>query len=635
MARNGTIEHAGAPAVDAVCGTGALGAHTTARGSAFRVYAPRVQRVAVVLEASGAAHPMTRAPDGYWQAHVDDIRAGSLYRYEVDGARYPDPCSRFQPQGPHGPSMIVDPAAYAWHDADWRGVAMQGQVVYELHVGTFTPQGTFDAAIGELERLRSLGITLIELMPVAEFPGRWNWGYDGVALFAPYHGYGDCHALRRFVDAAHAARLGVVLDVVYNHLGPDGNYLRCYSADYFTDRHKTDWGEALNFDGPDAAPVRDFFVRNAVHWIAEHHLDGLRLDATQNVYDTGRPHILAELTRAARAAAATRSIVVIGENEPQRVEALMPAERGGWGLDALWNDDFHHCARVALTGRRDGYYNDYRGHAQELVSATRHGFLFQGQRYQWQQKPRGTPVTDEPAAAFVDYIENHDQVANTLDGARLRASSSAGRYRAMTALLLLGPQTPMLFMGQEFGSSRPFRFFADHGPALAARVYEGRRAFLRQFESYATGEAQRRVPDPADPETFLACKLDRDGDWHDEIAALTRDLIALRQRDAVIAQQRRNAIDGAVLSMRAFALRWRDDGHGDRLLVVNLGEDLDFRPAPEPLLAPPRGAAWTSRWSSDDPRYGGPGAVDPCTPDGWRLQAECATLLVATSTAKA
>jgi maltooligosyltrehalose trehalohydrolase len=628
MARNG---NAGRPAAAAgsESDTAAPGAQVTSRGTSLRVYAPGARRVAVVQEGVAREHSLTRDPDGYWHGQADGMAAGALYRYRVDDDLYPDPCSRFQPQGPHGPSMVVDPAAFQWHDDGWRGVSMHGQVVYEVHVGTFTTEGTFDAAIAELDALCALGVTLIELMPVAEFPGRWNWGYDGVALFAPYHGYGDCDALRRFVDAAHAAGLGVLLDVVYNHVGPDGNCLAAYSEDYFSARHRTEWGEALNFDGPGAAAVRAFFTRNAAYWIGEFHLDGLRLDATQSIFDDTEPHIIAEIVRAARAAAMPRSIVIVGENEPQRIEALWPVEEGGWGLDALWNDDFHHSARVALTGRRDGYYNDHRGNAQELVSAARHCFLFQGQRYQWQGKPRGTPVTHERAASFVHFLENHDQVGNTLEGARVRTGSSPGRYRALTALLLLGPQTPMLFMGQEFGSTRPFRFFADHESALARAVHEGRRAFLRQFEPYATEDAQRRVPDPADPDTFVSCKLDRVGDVHEAIVALHRDLLALRRSDAVIALQRREAIDGAVLSMHAFALRWHDTVSGDRLLVVNLREDLDFRPAPEPLLAPPRGAAWTMRWSSDDPRYGGPGAVDPCSAEGWRIQGESAILLAA------
>jgi len=611
---------------------GWLGARPRGSATWFRVYAPQAAELAVVLE-HGQAQLLARERDGYWSGRLDAVGAGALYRYGVDGRACPDPCSRFQPQGPHGPSMVVDDDAYEWHDAAWPGIAMAGQVIYELHVGTFTRDGTFDAAIAELPRLRELGITVLELMPVAEFAGARNWGYDGVALYAPFHGYGDHDALKRLVDAAHRAGIGVILDVVYNHLGPDGNYLGAYYPGYFTRRHTTDWGEGINFDGTGSAPVRDFFVRNARHWIRDFHLDGLRLDATQDIYDASPRHVLAEIADAARAAASPRSIILVGENEPQRAEALAPASAGGWGLDALWNDDFHHSTRVALTGRHDGYLHDHRGRAQELVAAARHGFLYQGQYYAWQRQPRGTPVEDLPAQAFVTFLENHDQVANTLDGARLCTFASAARLRALTALLLLAPQTPMLFMGQEYGSTRPFAFFADHRPELARTVRQGRRDFLRQFAPYATADAQARIADPADPATFEACKLDpAERARHPQALALHTDLLRLRRSDAVIAQQRREALDGAVLSMHCLVLRWRDRPHGDRLLVVNLAEDLDFRPAPEPLLAPPRARRWTLAWSSDAPVYGGPGAVDPCAADGWRIPGESAAFFIATAT---
>jgi maltooligosyltrehalose trehalohydrolase len=608
-----------------------LGAVARGKATAFRVWAPRAARLELALgDDAKDVRAMARDAAGYWRLDVDDAPPGVLYRYRVDGRALPDPCSRFQPDGPHGPSLVVDVDAYRWGDASWTGIRMHGQVLYELHIGTFTPAGTFDAAIARLPALRDFGVTTIELMPVAEFPGRFNWGYDGVQPFAPYHGYGDYEALKRFVDAAHASGLGVILDVVYNHLGPDGNYLAAYAPEYFTDRYATDWGEPLNFDGPDAGPVRDYFVRNARHWIGDFHLDGLRLDATQNVYDATPRHILADITAAARAAAGRRSIIVVGENEPQQVVALASGEAGGWGLDALWNDDFHHSAHVALTGRHDGYYHDHRGVAQEFVSAARHCFLFQGQRYSWQDKPRGTPVTDEPAAAFITFLDNHDQVANTLEGSRLAALTAPARLRAMTALLLLAPQTPMLFMGQEFAASTPFTFFADHVPELAAKVHEGRRGFLRQFAPYAKPDAQRRVPDPADPATFAACKLDwSERERHAHVVALHKDLIALRRDDPVLARQRRDQLDGAVLGPHAFVLRWRNAENGDRLLVVNLRDDLDVRPAPEPLLAPPRAGAWTLAWSSDDPRYGGPGVVNPDRPEGWCLPGESAALFVA------
>ncbi len=605
-----------------------VGAVPTERGARFRVWAPSAQRVSLVIE-SGPEVRLDAERDGYFSASVEGVRPGTRYRYRLDDrGPYPDPCSRFQPDGPHGPSMLVDPDRYRWHDAQWRGIGMQGQVIYELHIGTFTREGSFDAAIRELEHLQALGITVVELMPVCEFPGRWNWGYDGVNLYAPYHGYGDYDALKRFVDAAHGIGLAVILDVVYNHLGPDGNYLACYAPAYFTDRYENEWGDAINFDGPESGPVRDYFVDNAVYWITEFHLDGLRLDATQSIHDASRRHVLAELTERTRVAARPRSIILVAENEPQDIRCLVPVEQGGFGLDAMWNDDFHHAARVALTGAHDGYYHDYRGRAQGFVSALKRGFLYQGQFYDWQKKARGSPVTGQPAWAFVHFIQNHDQVANTLHGARLHRLTSPGRYRAMTAVTLLGPETPMLFMGQEFGASAPFTFFADHCEALGSRIHTGRREFLRQFEAYATPDAQAKVPDPCAPETFQAAKVDLgEREAHAELYALHKELLQLRRTDPVIAQQRRAALDGAVLSEHAFVVRWFDTEHGDRLLVVNLGEQLDLTPTPEPLLAPPAGADWELVWSSDEPRYGGLGVIGPLTEEWWRVPSDSAALL--------
>ena len=526
--------------------------------------------------------------------------------------------------------MVVDPCGYRWHDAGWMGVEMKGQVIYEMHIGAFTREGTFDTAAREIEHLKDLGVTVLEVMPIAEFPGRWNWGYDGVDLFAPYHGYGDHDAFKRFVDAAHRHGLAVILDVVYNHLGPDGNYLHCYSPHYFSDRDPNEWGRSINFDGPGSAGVREFYISNACYWIRDFHLDGLRLDATQSIHDASCPHVLGQIARRARAQAHPRRIILTAENEPQDARYLAPFEAGGFGLDAMWNDDFHHSARVALTGRREGYYHDYRGRAQEFVSAAKRGFLYQGQYYHWQEQPRGTPALEQPACAFIAFIQNHDQVGNTLNGERLHRITSPGRLRAMTALLLLAPHTPLLFMGQEFAASQPFRFFAEHNAPLGKQVHVGRREFLSQFVNYATPAAQARVPDPADEGCFRNSKLDHDERVRHEAAyALHRDLLRIRRQDPAIARQDRQAFDAAVLSEHAFVLRWFEPRDGDRLLVVNLGEGVDLRPAPEPLLAPPRSARWRLLWSSDDPRYDGHGAVSPCTEAGWRLPGESAALLCA------
>jgi maltooligosyltrehalose trehalohydrolase len=610
------------------------GAESTPDGVRFRVWAPRASKVDVVFQADSLPDlPLEPEAYGYFSGTSAHARAGALYRYRLDDAHsYPDPYSRFQPQGPHGPSQVVDADAFSWHDAAWRGIEIAGQVLYELHIGAFTQEGTFDAAARQLPHLADLGITCVEIMPVAEFPGQFNWGYDAVDLYAPFHGYGEVDAFRRFVNAAHALGLGVILDVVYNHFGADGNYLACFSTDYFTDRYPNEWGDAINFDGANSGPVRELFVENAAYWIREFHLDGLRLDATQSLYDATRPHITAAIAERARAEGGSRKIVLIAENEPQRAELLWPPEEGGMGVDAIWNDDFHHSARVALTGSRDGYFHDYLGRSQELASAVKYGFLFQGQYYCWQDKSRGTPALDREAWSFVTYLQNHDQVANTFYGQRLHELTSPGRHRAMTALLLLAPQTPMLFMGQEFNASTPFAFFADHKPELAAKVWSGRRQFMRQFARYAAPEAQARLPDPSLARTFEDSKLDfTERDSHAGTYKLHRDLLRLRREDPVISAQRRQALDCAVLSERALVVRWFDVRNGDRLLLVNLGDDLSLRPAPEPLLAPPSAARWDLAWSSEDPGYGGTGAIASCDSVFEGMPAGSAVLLRATA----
>ena len=603
-----------------------LGAQVESVGVRFRVWAPKRARVDVVLEDDGRSFPLLKDEAGYFSGLVPIASAGMRYRYRLDnGEAYPDPCSRYQPEGPHGPSLIVDPTTYEWRTAGWDGIRMPGQVIYELHVGTFTPEGTLDAAIRELDELKDCGFTIIELMPLAEFPGRWNWGYDGVDLFAPAHVYGDPDALKRFVDAAHARGLGVILDVVYNHFGPDGNYLPVFSDLYVTDRHPNEWGQAVNYDGPGSGGVREFVVQNACYWISEFRLDGLRLDAVHAMYDDSPVHVLAEVSKHARAAAGQRSIVLIAECESQLIQTVTPIERGGWGLDGVWSDDFHHVCRVAMTGRAEAYYSDYRGTAQELLSVITRGFLYQGQRSQWQKKPRGTPVTDEPAHAFVFYVQNHDQVANHLHGDRIHAIAAPGRYRALAALMLLAPETPLLFMGQEFAASSPFLFFADHHSELAAKVFEGRKKFLSEFPAYAARDAQEAIPDPADESTFERSRLDlSERVRHAAVYRLHRDLLHLRREDPVLARQDRTAVEGATLGPQALVLRYRGREH-DRLLVVNLGPDLNLVPAPEPLLAPTRGG-WILQWSSEHPRYGGPGIVNPLVEDEWRIPAATATL---------
>jgi maltooligosyltrehalose trehalohydrolase len=626
-------------------------------GVHFRVWAPARQQVEVLIEAApsaaaapaGAATPaggstpallgllaLDAEPGGYFSGLMTEAAGGDLYRFRLDGGEsYPDPASRFQPGGPHGPSQVVDPAAYRWADDQWHGAAERGLVLYEMHLGTFTRAGTWAAAEAELGELAGLGVTVLELMPVADFPGRFGWGYDGVDLFAPCRLYGQPDDFRRFVDRAHAAGLAVILDVVYNHLGPDGNNLKQFAPAYFTGRHETDWGEALNFYGPGSPAVRELIIANAGYWIDEFHLDGLRLDATQGIHDRSRRHLLAAIGRRAREAAAKlsppRRLYLVAENEPQETRLVHPLEQGGYGLDALWNDDFHHAAMVALTGRREAYYTDYRGTPQELLSAVKHGYLYQGQRYAWQGKRRGTPSRGLRPAAFVAYLQNHDQIANAGSGERCHRLTSPGRLRALTALLLLGPATPLLFQGQEFCASSPFLYFADHHPDLARAVRRGRAEFLSQFPSLRAAAAAGTLPDPADPRTWERSRLDLD-ERHRHAAAyrLHRDLLSLRRLDPVFGDEGAAGVDGAVLGPQALVLRFFSPHDRDRLLLLNLGCDLDLVPAPEPLLAPPRKSRWEVLWASEEPCYGGGGMRAPEDPQGgWCLQGEAAIVLMA------
>jgi maltooligosyltrehalose trehalohydrolase len=602
----------------------------------FRVWAPKAKRLDLVLEESAEndAHRTFRALEpetgGYFSG-IAPAEPGALYRFRVDGADnfHPDPASRSQPQGPHRSSCVVDPKKFTWTDHGWSGKSIRGQVIYEMHIGTFTPEGTWRSAAEQLPELVALGITVIEMMPIADFAGEFGWGYDGVDLFAPTRLYGTPDDLRAFIDQAHSLGMGVILDVVYNHLGPEGNYLRVFADDYFTERYENDWGDSLNFDGRNSQPVREFFITNARYWIEEYHFDGFRFDATQDIHDTSAEYIIGEIARAARAAAGGRSIILIAENEPQQSKLVRPRADGGDDLDALWNDDLHHSAIVALTGRNEAYYTDYLGRPQEFISAAKYGYLFQGQPYMWQDAPRGEPTFGLEPSAFVGFIENHDQVANSAFGERVRQQSSAGRYRAMTALFLLGPWTPMLFQGQEFGATTPFLYFNDASPELREAIQKGRFKFLSQFPSAAGAETQAQLPLPSQRETFTRSKLDfRERETYRQIYDLHRDLLRLRREDPRFSEQVAGGLDGAVLDESSFVLRYfnaaRDD---DRLLVINLGPRSADGPRPEPLLAPPLGFQWQTLWTSEAVQYGGPGAYEIVDDQRWIFPAESAIAL--------
>ena len=599
-------------------------------GTHFRLWAPDRKRVAVVFAEGGHSVPLAAEDKDYFSGFAPDVKPAALYKFDVgDHDPYPDPASRFQPQGPHHFSQVIDPGAFKWTDSDWQGCRLEGQVIYEMHLGTFTRQGGWKGACEKLDYLRDTGITVIEVMPVSDFPGKFGWGYDGVQPYAPAFIYGSPDDMRHFVNQAHARKLAVILDVVYNHIGPDGNYFKKFAAAYFSQKHTTDWGQGMNFDAEHCTSVREYFRENAAYWIREFHLDGLRLDATQDIRDDSQRHIIAEISEATRQAAGNRSILLIGENEPQDTRLVRSLPEGGYGLDALWNDDYHHSAIVAMTSKADAYYTDYRGTPQEFVAAMKYGYLFQGQWYRWQKKRRGTPTFGLPRSAMIIFIQNHDQVANSGRGQRVHQLTSPGKYKATTALTLLGPGTPMIFQGQEFAASTPFLFFADHKPELAKLVREGRVEFLHQWRSLKLPEMMSCLIDPGDPKTFERCKLDfAEVDKHAHMYALHKDLLRLRREDPVLSRQGQDGLDGAILGPNCSLIRFFSPGHHrDRLLLVNLGIDLELNPAPEPLLAPPPGMRWEKLWSTDDPDYGGCGTPPLETAENWKIPGEAAVLL--------
>jgi len=611
-----------------------VGAELQPKGGVhFRVWAPSCSRVEVLLSdgrQDGEAErllALSREAGGYFQGTSPEAAAGWRYRYRLDGGEsFPDPASRFQPEGPHGPSQGIDPNGFPWSDGDWPGVLREGQVIYELHIGTFTGEGNWHSAMGQLPALGELGVTMVEVMPVADFPGRFGWGYDGVNHYAPTRLYGTPDDLRRFVDRAHALGLGVILDVVYNHFGPEGNYLERYALDYYSEEPSI-WGKAINFDGENCEPVREFFIANAAYWIREYHLDGLRFDATHAISDRSAQHVLGCATEADRKAAGCRQVLMIAENETQLVRCLRSKEEGGYGMDAVWNDDFHHSVHVSLTGYHDAYYSEYLGTPQEMISGAKWGFLYQGQPYFWQEKRRGTSTIGVSPSSFVNYIQNHDQVGNSAWGIRLHHLANPASLRAMVALLLLSPQTPMLFQGQEFTASTPFLYFADLSPEISQQVHAGRIEYLKQFTNVDSPEVIDTIDKPYDPETFEQSRLDlRERERHAKSYALHKDLIALRRNDPLFAEVNACHVEGAVLGPSAFLLRYFL-GQEQRLLLFNQGRELHLNPAPEPMLAPPEGCRWEVLWSSERLEYGGQGTPKLETEKYWRILGTAAVVL--------
>lgn len=604
-----------------------IGARPGPAATRFRVWAPGARQAEVLLYGPDGprAHLLAPEPAGYMAAEIPGVGPGARYRYRLDGGDpRPDPASRAQPEGVHGPSEVVDPSAFPWTDAAWRGLPLAELVIYELHVGAATPEGTFDGLIPRLDALKELGVTALELLPVADFPGDRNWGYDGVSLFAPARAYGGAEGLRRLVDAAHARGLAVILDVVYNHLGPDGNYLWSYSRDYFTSRHTTPWGDALNFDGPERRPVRDFFIGNALHWAHEYHLDGLRLDATHAMIDESPTHLLAELAATVRASLpAERHFVLIAENDEHNPEIVRqpetPSDRR-WGLDGVWADDFHHQVRVALTGEREGYFAAYTGSAEDLALTINGNWFYRGQAADG-QAARGAPAGDLAAPHFIYCIQNHDQVGNRALGERLNHEVGLAAYRAASALLLLCPQTPLLWMGQEWAATSPFLFFTDHNPALGRLVTEGRRAEFAGFTAFS-GAA---VPDPQDAATFERSRLrweERALAPHAGVLRLYQDLLALRRSHPALRERGRDSYRATPLGQGALALERRGPAGEALLVAVSLTGPAQLE------LGPATAGGWRVLVDSEAAAYGGSGDTATVALETVRLPGPGAVVLV-------
>jgi malto-oligosyltrehalose trehalohydrolase len=587
----------------------------------FRLWAPGAAEIDLELSTSAAraVRPMAALGDGWREAVVRDAPAGTRYAFRLGGGlTVPDPASRFNPGDVHAPSMVVDPLEFAWEDAGWAGRPWHEAVIYELHTGTFTAAGTFAAVIERLDYLAELGVTAIELMPVADFPGRRNWGYDGVLLFAPDTSYGAPDDLKRLVQAAHARSLMVLLDVVYNHFGPEGNYLQHYAPQFFNPRHATPWGPAINFDGPDARVVRDFYVHNALYWLEEYHFDGLRLDAVHAIADDSQPDIVTEIGAAVRAGPGRdRHVHLVLENDRNQARYLVrDAAQRPLVATAQWNDDIHHAAHILLTGERDGYYADYADRPLwYLGRALAEGFGQQGEISRYRGgRPRGEPSTQLPGTAFVSFLQTHDQVGNRAFGERIGALAGPRPLAAALACILLAPTVPMLFMGEEFDAAAPFLFFCDFGADLAAAVTKGRREEFRRFERFRGPAVQDAIPDPNDPATFERSKLqwrETAAPGHRERLALCRRLLALR-REHIVPRLGTIVAPGEFETSPVLSVHWRL-GAGARLhLVANLSD------APEARVTPPRGTVIFA--TAPPPRSALTGDVLPAWSVAWSLE---------------
>jgi len=574
-------------------------------GCSFLVYAPAAGRVEVrLLSPAERTVPMERGERGYHRGVVLEAVPGSRYLYRLDGkTERPDPASRFQPDGVHGPSCVTDPGAFRWEDRGWTGLRLEQFVLYELHVGTFTPEGTFEAIIPRLDSLRDLGITAVELMPVAQFPGRRNWGYDGVYPFAVQESYGGPDGLKGLVNACHRRGLAVVLDVVYNHLGPEGNYLGEFGP-YFTDRYRTPWGAAINFDGPHSDEVRRYFLENARTWFSEFRVDALRLDAIHGILDFSAYPFLAELADAVRELAARegRSLHLIPESDQNDARFVAPREEGGYGLSAQWNDDFHHALHVLLTGEREGYYRDFDA-VEDLARAFSEGFVYDGRYSAFRSRRHGNSARGIAASRLVVFSQNHDQVGNRMRGERLASLASFGSLKLAAGIVLLSPFVPLLFMGEEYGETAPFLYFIHHSdPDLVEAVRNGRR------EEFASFRWEGEVPDPQAEDTCLRCRIDyglREGGIHRILLEWHKELLRLRREHPVLSRSTRKGMNALALEREKALLVTRSHGDGRSAAIGHFGEEEASVTLP---LAPGR---WERALDSSDPRWGGEGSRVP------------------------
>jgi maltooligosyltrehalose trehalohydrolase len=552
----------------------------------FRLWAPRAETVSLQL---GAAFPMAREPGGWFSLTTADAGPGSRYRYLIDGQALADPASRHQPEGVHGPSEVIDPATYDWSDVGWRGRPREELVLYELHLGTFSDTGDFAGAVQHLDHIVELGATAVELMPIAEFPGHRDWGYDGVFFFAPASQYGRPDELKRLVEACHAYGLAIFLDVVYNHFGPEGNYLPAVAPDFFTDRHQTPWGAAIDFSGPYSRPVRDFVINNALYWLEEFHFDGLRFDAVHAIFDDSEPDIISEIAQVIRRRISDREIHLVLENDRNQARYLRRVDGRVAGYDAQWNDDLHHILHVLVTGDTSGYYGDYAAEpAKHLGRALAEGFAYQGEPSPFRGgKPRGEPSGELPATAFVGFLQNHDQVGNHPFGTRIAARAEEAVLHAGVTIVLLSPQIPLLFMGEEWGSVQPFAFFCDFEPALRDSVREGRRREFAHFPEFQDEAAREQIPDPTALSTFVMSRLDwtePGKELHSLWLARYRRMIAIRAHEIAprLAGMPPFAGSYRALGPRAVSVEWRLGDASQLLLLANFSGE----PIPVPGNCP-------------------------------------------------